>query len=121
MRRQREILRWTKPEWSGVTDSGAIRSGLVPELKPRPDMRRIVKHFTNANDPEIPGKHGLFFFSAPVEARRRDLDVSFLAVDEIQIAADLERGHVFTDRILHRRGRDETLLLGAATMRPIIE
>ena len=46
---------------------------------------------------------------------------SFLAVDEIQIAADLERGHVFTDRILHRRGRDETLLLGAATMRPIIE
>src|SRR6202041_693776 len=37
------------------------------------------------------------------------------------IAADLERGHVFTDRILHRRGRDETLLLGAATMRPIIE
>ncbi|HZC98405.1 MAG TPA: helicase-related protein, partial [Bradyrhizobium sp.] len=34
---------------------------------------------------------------------------------------DLERGHVFTDRILHRRGRDETLLLGAATMRPIIE
>ncbi len=48
----------------------------------------------------------------------RDLDVSFLAVDEIQIAADLERGHVFTDRILNRRGRDETLLLGAATMRP---
>src|SRR6185312_15615193 len=42
-------------------------------------------------------------------------------VYEIQIAADLERGHVFTDRILHRRGRDETLLLGAATMRPIIE
>src|SRR5882724_7860551 len=38
-----------------------------------------------------------------------------------QIAADLERGHVFTDRILNRRGRDETLLLGAATMRPIIE
>lgn len=56
-----------------------------------------------------------------VEAMPRDLDVSFLAVDEIQIAADLERGHVFTDRILHRRGRDETLLLGAATMRPIIE
>ena len=47
--------------------------------------------------------------------------MSFLAVDEIQIAADLERGHVFTDRILNRRGRDETLLLGAATMRPIIE
>ena len=61
------------------------------------------------------------FWVSTVEAMPRDLDVSFLAVDEIQIAADLERGHVFTDRILHRRGRDETLLLGAATMRPIIE
>jgi ATP-dependent RNA helicase SUPV3L1/SUV3 len=61
------------------------------------------------------------FWVSTVEAMPRDLDVSFLAVDEIQIAADLERGHVFTDRMLHRRGRDETLLLGAATMRPIIE
>src|SRR3954462_7739204 len=61
------------------------------------------------------------YWVSTVEAMPRDLDVSFLAVDEIQIAADLERGHVFTDRILHRRGRDETLLLGAATMRPITE
>ncbi|MBR1188512.1 helicase-related protein [Bradyrhizobium sp. AUGA SZCCT0160] len=61
------------------------------------------------------------YWVSTVEAMPRDIDVSFLAVDEIQIAADLERGHVFTDRILHRRGRDETLLLGAATMRPIIE
>src|ERR1700676_2462618 len=37
------------------------------------------------------------FWVSPVEAMPRDLDVSFLAVDEIQIAADLERGHVFTD------------------------
>src|SRR5213595_2024190 len=61
------------------------------------------------------------FWVSTVEAMPRDLDVSFLAVDEVQIAADLERGHVFTDRILNRRGRDETLLLGAATMRPMIE
>ncbi len=61
------------------------------------------------------------YWVCTVEAMPRDLDVSFLAVDEIQIASDLERGHVFTDRILHRRGRDETLLLGAATMRPAIE
>jgi ATP-dependent RNA helicase SUPV3L1/SUV3 len=61
------------------------------------------------------------YWVSTVEAMPRDLDVSFLAVDEIQIAADLERGHVFTDKILNRRGRDETLLLGAATMRPIIE
>src|SRR5205823_226040 len=56
-----------------------------------------------------------------VEAMPRDLDVAFLAVDEVQLGADLERGHVFTDRVLHRRGREETLMLGAATMRPIIE
>ena len=51
----------------------------------------------------------------------RDLDVAFLAIDEIQLGADLERGHVFTDRMLNRRGREETLVLGAATMRPMVE
>jgi ATP-dependent RNA helicase SUPV3L1/SUV3 len=61
------------------------------------------------------------FWVATVEAMPRDLDVAFLAVDEIQIAADFDRGHVFTDRMLHRRGREETLVLGAATMRPIVE
>ena len=61
------------------------------------------------------------FWVATVEAMPRDLDVAFLAVDEIQLAADFERGHVFTDRVLHRRGREETLMLGAATMRPIVE
>src|SRR3978361_184838 len=58
------------------------------------------------------------FWVSTVEAMPRDLDVSFLAVDEIQIAADLERGHLFTDRILHRRGRDGTLLPAALTLRP---
>src|ERR1700728_4799151 len=58
---------------------------------------------------------------ATVEAMPRDLDVAFLAVDEIQLAADFERGHVFTDRMLNRRGREETLVLGAATMKPIVE
>src|SRR5437016_10218581 len=61
------------------------------------------------------------FWVSTVEAMPRDLDVSFLAVDEVQLGADLERGHVFTDRMLHRRGREETLVLGAATMRPLVE
>jgi len=61
------------------------------------------------------------FWVATVEAMPRDLDVAFLAVDEIQLAADFDRGHVFTDRMLNRRGREETLVLGAATMRPIVE
>jgi ATP-dependent RNA helicase SUPV3L1/SUV3 len=61
------------------------------------------------------------FWVSTVEAMPRDIEVAFLAVDEIQLAADLERGHVFTDRILHRRGREETLVLGAATVRPLVE
>jgi ATP-dependent RNA helicase SUPV3L1/SUV3 len=61
------------------------------------------------------------FWVATVEAMPRDLDVAFLAVDEIQLGADLDRGHVFTDRMLHRRAREETLVLGAGTMRPMVE
>ncbi len=61
------------------------------------------------------------FWVATVEAMPRDLDVAFVAVDEIQLAADFERGHIFTDRMLHRRGREETLVLGAATMKPMVE
>src|ERR687896_1011050 len=61
------------------------------------------------------------FWVATVEAMPRDIDVAFVAIDEVQLGADLERGHVFTDRALNRRGREETLVLGAATMRPMIE
>src|ERR1041385_7485602 len=61
------------------------------------------------------------FWVCTVEAMPRDLDVAFLAIDEIQLGSDLDRGHVFTDRILNRRAREETLVLGAATMRPMVE
>ncbi|HEX4765708.1 MAG TPA: helicase-related protein [Lichenihabitans sp.] len=61
------------------------------------------------------------YWVATVEAMPRDLDVAFVAIDEIQLAADLDRGHVFTDRLLNRRGRDETLIIGAMTMRRVVE
>ncbi len=61
------------------------------------------------------------YWVATVEAMPRDLDTAFVAVDEIQLASDLDRGHVFTDRMLNQRGREETLLLGSATMRPLVE
>lgn len=61
------------------------------------------------------------YWISTVEAMPRDIDPAFIAIDEIQIAADFERGHVFTDRILNRRGREETLILGAATVRPMVE
>src|ERR1700738_1064377 len=56
-----------------------------------------------------------------IETMPRDLDVAFVAVDEVQLGADLDRGHVFTDRMLNCRGREETLVLGAATVRPMVE
>ncbi|MGX5840461.1 helicase-related protein [Mesorhizobium sp. ArgA1] len=56
-----------------------------------------------------------------VEAMPRETDAAFVAIDEVQLAGDLERGHIFTDRILHLRGRQETLLLGAATMHGILQ
>ena len=61
------------------------------------------------------------FWVSTVEAMPRDLDVAFVAIDEIQLGADMERGHVFTDRMLNCRGREETLVLGAATMRSMVE
>ncbi len=60
------------------------------------------------------------FYVCTVEAMPRELEADFVAVDEIQLAADAERGHVFTNRLFHARGLNETLLLGAATMRDAI-
>lgn len=60
------------------------------------------------------------YWVATVEAMPRDVAVDFLAVDEIQLCGDPERGHVFTDRLLNARGKEETLLLGAQTMREAI-
>jgi ATP-dependent RNA helicase SUPV3L1/SUV3 len=61
------------------------------------------------------------FWVSTVEAMPLDLDTEFVAIDEVQLAGNLDRGHVFTDRILNLRGRSETLLLGAATIRPLLE
>jgi ATP-dependent RNA helicase SUPV3L1/SUV3 len=60
------------------------------------------------------------YFVCTVEAMPLDREVEFLAVDEIQLCADLERGHVFTHRLLHARGKVETMLLGAAAVGPLI-
>ncbi|TNE35715.1 MAG: disulfide oxidoreductase [Alphaproteobacteria bacterium] len=57
------------------------------------------------------------YFVCTVEAMPLERQVSFLAIDEIQLCADPERGHVFTDRLLHARGEFETMFLGSETMR----
>jgi ATP-dependent RNA helicase SUPV3L1/SUV3 len=60
------------------------------------------------------------YFLCTVESMPLDRPVSFLAIDEVQLAADPDRGHVFTDRLLRARGLDETMFLGAETIRPLI-
>ena len=60
------------------------------------------------------------YWVCTVEAMPLDREVEFLAVDEIQLCADRERGHVFTHRLLRARGRSETMFMGAATMAPLV-
>jgi ATP-dependent RNA helicase SUPV3L1/SUV3 len=54
------------------------------------------------------------------EAMPVTADLAFVALDEAQLAADRERGHIFTDRLLHARGREETMLLGSASLEPMV-
>lgn len=60
------------------------------------------------------------YWICTVEAMPMDREVDFLAIDEIQLAAHDQRGHVFTDRLLHARGLRETWFMGAETMRPLV-
>jgi len=61
------------------------------------------------------------YMCCTVEAMPRDgAGAAFVALDEAQLAADRERGHIFTDRLLNARGREETMLLGAATLEPLV-
>jgi ATP-dependent RNA helicase SUPV3L1/SUV3 len=63
---------------------------------------------------------GARYFVCTVEAMPLDRAVEFMAIDEIQVARDPDRGHVFTERLLHARGYGETMLMGSDTMRPMI-
>ena len=56
------------------------------------------------------------YWVCTVEAMPQEIGADFVAVDEIQLCADLDRGHVFTDRLLRMRGLHETLFMGAETM-----
>jgi ATP-dependent RNA helicase SUPV3L1/SUV3 len=105
-------------------DSGMI--GLPLRLLAREVYNRVVARVGKeavalvTGEEKIKPKNPRYWVST-VEAMPRDVNASFVAIDEIQLIADLERGHVFTEALLNRRGRGETLLLGAATAQPIIE
>jgi ATP-dependent RNA helicase SUPV3L1/SUV3 len=61
------------------------------------------------------------YYICTVESMPQDLIVDFIAIDEIQMCADHERGHIFTDRLLHARGEKLTMFLGSQTMKSIID
>jgi ATP-dependent RNA helicase SUPV3L1/SUV3 len=60
------------------------------------------------------------WFCCTAESMPMERDFAFVALDEAQLGADPERGHVFTDRMLHARGREETMILGSETLAPMV-
>ncbi|OYX40443.1 MULTISPECIES: helicase-related protein [unclassified Sphingomonas] len=61
------------------------------------------------------------WFLCTAESMPIDKDLAFVGIDEAQLGADAERGHVFTDRLLRARGREETMVLGSEALRPMIK
>ena len=62
------------------------------------------------------------YFLCTAEAMPRTAgEHAFVALDEAQLGADPERGHIFTDRLMHARGREETMILGSATLEPMVK
>jgi ATP-dependent RNA helicase SUPV3L1/SUV3 len=104
------------------------RTGMIGfplRLLARENYDRVVKVKGEAAVALVTGEERVVppspsYFICTVEAMPLDRRVDFLAVDEVQLAADRERGHIFTDRMLHARGLLETMLLGAETVRPLL-
>ncbi|MBT3307811.1 MAG: disulfide oxidoreductase, partial [Alphaproteobacteria bacterium] len=133
MNNQPRILAVLGPTNTGKTHFAmerllAHRSGIIGfplRLLARENYERAVAAKGAAAVALITGEEkilpaGARYFICTVESMPLDKPVAFLAVDEIQMCADPERGHVFTARLLHARGCEETLFLGAETIRPLI-
>lgn len=133
MRTQGEITAVLGPTNTGKTHLALTRMlgrssgvmGLPLRLLARELYDRVVKAKGPGAAALITGEEKIVppkarYFLCTVEAMPMDMRPAFLAVDEIQLAADPDRGHVFTDRLLHARGSEETMLLGAGTMGPVL-
>jgi ATP-dependent RNA helicase SUPV3L1/SUV3 len=104
-------------------DSGMI--GLPLRLLAREVYERIQREagpdavaFITGEERQVP--RNARYWVCTTEAMPVEREVDFLAVDEVQLAASPTRGHIFTERLLHARGRFETWFLGASTMRSVI-
>src|SRR6201993_4733890 len=104
------------------------RSGMIGfplRLLARENYDRIVKLKGSRSVALITGEEKILppnpsYFVCTAESMPLDRQVDFLAVDEVQLCADPERGHVFTARLLHARGAHETMFLGADTIKPLM-
>jgi ATP-dependent RNA helicase SUPV3L1/SUV3 len=118
----------TGKTWFAIERMLAHRSGMIGlplRLLAREVYGRIVDRVGKGAVALVTGEERIVppharYWVATVEAMPVEMPVECLAIDEIQTAISFDRGHVFTDRILHARGLSETLLLGAATMVPTI-
>ncbi len=104
--------------------SGII--GLPLRLLAREVYERVVERrgpgsvaLVTGEEKRIPDKPQ--YWVCTVEAMPTDLRTAFVAVDEVQLAGDRNRGHTFTDRLMHFRGTAETLFLGALTIAPLLQ
>ena len=99
--------------------------GLPLRLLAREVYERVVERrgpevvaLVTGEEKRIPKKPQ--YWVCTVEAMPTDVRVAFVVIDEIQLAGDRNRGHTFTERLLHCRGTEETMFLGAATIGPLL-
>ena len=104
-------------------ESGII--GFPLRLLAREIFDKCVNNVGSDNVALITGEEKIIpkspkYYICTVESMPQDKNVEFIAVDEIQMCTDHERGHIFTDRLLNARGNKLTMFLGSHTMRSII-
>ena len=104
-------------------DSGMI--GFPLRLLAREVYDKVIKKVSIEKVALITGEEKIIprtakYFICTVESMPKEKEVEFIAVDEIQMCADRERGHIFTDRLLHTRGQMLTMFLGSQVMEGII-
>ncbi|SVC16905.1 uncharacterized protein METZ01_LOCUS269759, partial [marine metagenome] len=104
-------------------DSGMI--GFPLRLLAREVYDKIIKKINPSNVALITGEEKIIpsnakYYLCTVESMPIDKNLEFVGIDEIQMCADHERGHIFTDRLLNLRGEKLTMLMGSNTIKNII-
>ena len=104
-------------------ESGMI--GFPLRLLARENYEKVVKEKGRSRVALVTGEEKIIppnakYFCCTVESMPVERDFEFVGIDEVQLAEDPDRGHIFTDRILRARGMEETVFMGADTMRPVL-